>query len=396
MSAPAAETGGEDSPSTGPAALPAVAFVAEQLRRRVPGGIGRYATGLLTGLSQLRPVPPVTVVATAATGETGDPLAAFPFPFRPVGGRLLAAAGRWRPDTHLPDRVVTRLWDWGRLSVDGFALVHADSLSAPVAGGGPLTLTVHDLAWRDAPEAYPARGRAWHEAALRRALRRGAGFVVPSQAVAAALQRSCDGGLRIEVIPEGCDHLAPPDTAAAEHLLARLGLEGPFLLSVSTLEPRKNLRRLVSAYEEARPRLPEPWPLLVVGPTGWGDTLRPADGVHLAGAVSEPVLSALYGSARIVAYVPLSEGYGLPALEALACGAPLLVSSAVPSIVEHDAPARVVDPRSTDEIAEALVELVSDEGRRQQLARLGPESVRQRTWRSAAERHLRFWQEVAG
>lgn len=375
-----------------------VAVVAEQLRRRVPGGIGRYATGLLTGLSQLSPLPSVTVVASAFAGSRPDPLAAFPFPLRIVGGPLLAAAARLRPQARVADRMVTRLWDHDRLRLGGYDLVHADSLSAPPCRA-PLTVMVHDVAWRTAPEAYPARGRAWHEAALQRVLRDSAGLVVPSQAVAHMLEEVMGRAgrhHRLEVIPEGCDHLAPADVAGAEGLLRRLGLAGPFLLSVSTLEPRKNLRRLLAAYELARPELPEPWPLLVVGPAGWGDGPAPVEGVHWAGEVSENVLTALYEAARLVAYVPLAEGYGLPAVEALACGAPLLVSSAVPSVVEHDAPAVVVEPRSVEEMAAAIGELATDEPRRQELARLGPESVRSRTWRSAAEAHVRFWAEVAG
>jgi len=80
----------------------------------------------------------------------------------------------------------------------------------------------------------------------------------------------------VEVIDEGSDHLPEPDPAAADAVLARLDVVGPFLLSVGTLEPRKNLPRLVAAYQAARPRLPEPWPLVVVGPTGWGDQAPPA------------------------------------------------------------------------------------------------------------------------
>lgn len=382
----------------GRAAGPSVAVVAEQVRRRLPGGIGRYVTGLLTGLSQRSPLPAVTMVATGATGGT-DPLSAFPFPRQLVGGRLLGAAGRLRPEAHLADRLVTRLWDRGRLGLSGYDLVHADSLAAPPTGEVPLTVMVHDLAWREAPDAYPERGRAWHEAALHRVLRESAGLVAPSRAVAEALAGvvgSTGSPLRVEVIPEGCDHLAPPDHAAAERLLRRLGVSGPFLLSVGTLEPRKNLRRLLAAYEQARPQLPEPFPLVVVGPAGWGDGPEAGDGVHLAGSVGEPVLSALYAAALLVAYVPLSEGYGLPAVEALGCGAPLVVSSAVPSVVEHGAPAVVVDPRSVEEMAAAIGELVSDEERRAELARLGPESVRSRTWRSAADAHVHFWEEVAG
>jgi alpha-1,3-rhamnosyl/mannosyltransferase len=257
---------------------------------------------------------------------------------------------------------------------------------------------VHDVAWRQVPEAYPPRGLAWHEAALRRAGRIARGVVVPSRAVAhellqtsVELDPSC-----IEVIPEGCDHLSTPDRDGARRLLRRLGVPGEYLLTVSTLEPRKNLGRLLEAYRQLRPELPEAWPLLVVGPSGWGPKLVPSDGVVMAGRVNEPVLSALYAGARVAVYVPLAEGFGLPAVEALASGAPLLVSSAVPSIVEHDSPAVLVDARSTEEIRRSLGELATDDGRRDELARAGPASVRDRTWAATAERHVAWWAEVAG
>src|SRR5664280_677352 len=104
-------------------------------------------------------------------------------------------------------------------------------------GRAALVVTVHDLLWRRVPSAYPTRGRLWHEAALRRALARAHGFIVPADVVAEDL---CHAGARrdaITVIPMGSDHLPPPDRAAAAALLARLGIDGPFLLSVGTLEP---------------------------------------------------------------------------------------------------------------------------------------------------------------
>ncbi len=375
-----------------------VAVVAEQLRRRLPGGIGTYTMGLLSGLSAIAPRPDVTIVASTNPPDGDDPLLRFGFPVEIVGGPLLAAAGRLQRLRSVPDQVVTRLWDRGRLQVSGHDLIHATSLAAPPTGSTPLTVMIHDLGWRQVPEAYPRRGVAWHEAALRRVARSAAAVAVPSRAVADDLMRASVelDTSHIEVIPEGCDHLPPPDHDSAGRLLRRLGVTGDYLLTVSTLEPRKNLRRLLEAYRQLRKQLAEPWPLLVVGPAGWGPELVPGDGVVMVGRVEDAVLSALYAGARVVVYVPLTEGFGLPAVEALAAGAPLLVSSAVPSIVEHDSPAVVVDARSTGELTRALGELASDDARRAELARAGPASVRERTWQAAARRHLHWWAEVAG
>jgi glycosyltransferase involved in cell wall biosynthesis len=376
-----------------------VALVTEQLRSRVPGGIGTFALALLGGLSTLDPSPDVTIVAgPVSPAGAADPLADFPFPLNVLGGPLLAALARRGRFEHAPDQIITRLWDRGRLGVVGHDLVHSVSMAAPPTGATPLTVMVHDVAWRQVPEAYPARGLAWHEAALRRVGRTARAVVVPSRAVAdQLLQASVElDGSRIAVIPEGCDHLPVPDVEAAGRLLRRLGVSGEFLLTVSTLEPRKNLPRLLEAYGRLRKELPEPWPLLVVGPSGWGPELVPSPGVVMVGRVEGAVLSALYAAARVAVYVPLAEGFGLPAVEALASGAPLVVSSGVPSIVEHDSPAVIVDARSTDAIAAAIGALATDEARREELGRAGPQSVRERTWAVVARRHVEWWAEVAG
>ena len=167
----------------------------------------------------------------------------------------------------------------------------------------------------------------------------------------------------ITVIPMGSDHLPPPDIGGAAAHLASLGVHGPFLLSVGTLEPRKNLRRLVEAYESIRDELPEPWPLVMVGPSGWGEQVPPGPGVVHAGSVSAGELSGLYASARLLAYVPLIEGFGLPPVEAMSVGTPV-VASPLPST---GGAAREVDPNDTASIAAGLLDVATDEPVRQEL-----------------------------
>jgi glycosyltransferase involved in cell wall biosynthesis len=191
----------------------------------------------------------------------------------------------------------------------------------------------------------------------------------------------------------GSDHLPPPDDSAAEALLRRIGVAGPFLLSVATLEPRKNLPRLIDAYQQARADLPASTQLLVVGPTGWGPELSPGDGVVLGGAVDDAVLAALYARARAVVYVPLHEGFGLPPLEAMRAGA-VVVASPVPSIDGTDA-ALVVDPLDADAIAGGLVQVAGDDRMRARLAAAGAAHVAGLTWTAAANRHADLWERVA-
>lgn len=373
-----------------------VLVAVEQLRRPVPGGIGRYASCLLDGLSAVG-APVAGLVASRYHGPDGDPLRRWGFP-------VLASP--------LPGPVLTRLWDAGLLTAPaGAPVVHAVSLAAPPPNRGrgrpqALTVTVFDLAWRAHPETTTPRGRRWHEAALRRAIVRADAFVVASPAAASDLAAAGADGDRVHVIGLGTDHLPPPDRDGAAALLRRLGVEGGYLLAAGTLEPRKNLARLIAAYDRARPRLAGEWPLVVVGPLGWGDAGLDGPpsagvscpGVVAAGAVSDGVLAALYAGARAFCYVPLTEGFGLPPVEAMAAGTPVVASTTVPSVepaAGTEAPALRVDPTSVGELAGALVAASGDEALRASLAARGLAHVAGRTWRATAEAHIALWESLA-
>ncbi|HTX62279.1 MAG TPA: glycosyltransferase, partial [Acidimicrobiales bacterium] len=292
-----------------------VVVAVEQLRRPVPGGIGRYARGLLGGLKELGAdridrIDRIELLASRRLRPNADPLSGFGFPLRA---------------SLLPAPFLVAAWDLGLLPVRAARLVHSVSLAAPPVrphhsrGGPALVVAVHDLAWREHPEATTPRGRRWHEAALARALQRADAFVAPSRPVADELASAGAERARVQVIPHGVDHLRAPDADGATALLRRLGVVDGYLLAAATLEPRKNLGRLIAAYSRARRSLAGPWSLVVVGPRGWGDSgLAEADGVVAAGAVDDGVLAALYAGARAFAYVPLTEGFGLPPLEAMA------------------------------------------------------------------------------
>jgi len=367
-----------------------VLLVVEQLRRRVPGGIGRYANGLLQGLAD-DGAGGVTLFASRVPGaparrggRPGDPLASFGLPVR---------------TSRLPGRLLTRAWDRGRAALPaGFDLVHTVSLAIPPVGapGTPLLATVHDLSWRRHADATTARGRRWHEAALGRALRLVDAFVVPSVAVADELVAAGAPRATVSVIGWGGDHLPPPDLPGASALLEGAGVTGSYLLSVSTLEPRKNLARLAAAYALARSRLPEPWPLVVVGPPGWGGVdlaKAPPEGVVPVGPVDDGVLAGLYAQARAFAYVPLSEGFGLPPLEAMGQGLPVVASVTVPSAgdASEASSAWCVDPLDVAAIADGLLRVSTDEALRAELVANGVARARSRTWRMVAQDHRSLW-----
>jgi len=379
-----------------------VVLVATQLARRAPGGIGTYCLGLVAGLQACRAggqkTPPVELL-TAGRGGTGG--------WGGTPGPTVGDADRWLSHGRLPwpPALVTRAWDRGRCPVgDDRSLVHATSLAVPAHRGGPLVVTVHDLLWRVVPAAFPATGRRWHEAALARALRRADHLVAPSSATADALVQAGAEAARVTVIEHGSDHLPPADHGAADTLLTSLGVARPFVLSVGTREPRKNLDRLVLSWRRACALLGDPLDLVVVGPRGWGvDGLEaPPEppggtapgssgaGVLVAtGPVAPAVLAALYERAALVAYVPLAEGYGLPPVEAMRAGTPV-VSSPMPSVGDA---AVVVDPTDVQAIARAMVGVVTDAEQRRQLIERGRQRA-SRCWRDAAADHLALWERV--
>ena len=373
---------------------PSVLLVAEQLRRRVPGGIGTHARGLLQGLRQLGDAGEgvdVTILASRAPRRGGgDELEGMGWPLR---------------TSRLPGRALTRAWDHRWLHApSGFRVVHSVSMAAPLperAGRSRLVVTVHDLAWRRHPDATTSRGARWHEAALARARRAGADVVVPSRYVAADAVAAGIEEARVTVAQSGADHLPSPDATGAAVLLERIGVTGEFLLTVGTLEPRKNLGRLARAHRAVRASLPEPWPLVVVGPSGWGerdDMPPPSEDVRFTGPVPSAVLAGLYQRARAFAYVPLSEGAGLPPLEALWMGTPTVVSTEVPSVYDLGAsgppPALRVDPLEVDEIAQGLVTVLTDDVTRADLSARGSHYAHERTWQRVARTHLTLWRSL--
>lgn len=353
--------------------------VGEQLRRAVPGGIGTYVRGLTGGLAKLgHGGPEVTLLASRG----------------PAGRDPMDGMGAPVITSQLPAQLLTRAWRGGLMRAPpGFDLVHATSFAAPLpASGVPLAMTVHDLAWRHVPDAFPVRGRRWHDAALARAIRRSAALLVGTDDVATDLVNAGAraGQVRLVEPMRGCDHLPPGDPAGAARLLEPLGVTGPYLLTVSTIEPRKNLGRLVKAYARARGELPEPWPLVIVGPKGWGPTLERVPGALLAGPVDDAVLAGLYERARCVVYVPLLEGFGLPVVEAMASAVPV-VASPMPSAAGA---ALEVDPLDVDAIARGLIVAACDENRRAELVSAGLARIKDLTWERVARAHVAVWESL--
>jgi glycosyltransferase involved in cell wall biosynthesis len=336
---------------------------------------------------------------------------------RREGGRVRWLVGRHPPQRlvaagldpevtvalRVPGRVATRTWvdlRWPGLPaglLGAVDVVHATSAAIPPAGGRPLVVTVHDLGFRHYPEAYPAAGRRFHERSAAIAVTEAARVLVPSAATGRDLtdQYGLESG-RVVVTPLGAE-LPPYDPAAARRLLAELGVAGPFLLAVGTLEPRKNLPRLLAAFASAADELPDHH-LVVAGPVGWGPALRPTyDSVRvkLAGPVDDAMLHGLYAMADGLAYPSLYEGFGLPVVEAMLHGTPVLTSdrSSLPEVA-GDA-ALLVDPLDEGAIAKGLVRLVDDAALRARLARAGRARAAHFTWPATAAATWAAYQQVA-
>jgi glycosyltransferase involved in cell wall biosynthesis len=265
-------------------------------------------------------------------------------------------------------------------------------------------LTVHDLTLLLFPEWHPPDRRRLMTRELDPAVRRADHVITPSHAtridVLKCLPVEPD---RVCVIPEGVSGaFAPLPRERLTTLLAPLGLRpGEYLLFLGTLEPRKNLLRLLEAVEQAGPTI---GPLVVAGGRGWGDRqlratlarLQRTGRVRALGYVSDSARPPLLGGARAFVYPSLYEGFGLPPLEAMACGTPVVTSS-VASLVEvvGDA-ALLVDPRDVAALAAALRRIWEDDALRADLAARGRAQARRFTWERTARLTLDVYRSVVG
>jgi glycosyltransferase involved in cell wall biosynthesis len=296
--------------------------------------------------------------------------------------RVRETAFRARSRLAVPIRDVG--WYLGALPLlaRGADVLHCPTIRAPVRSPVPLVVTVYDLAVVRHPEAFNAWARHYARAVLPRVVRTATRLIAISEFTARELTDVLGVPTeKIRVVP-----LAASDAFTAEGEAA----DGDYVLAVSTLEPRKNLPRLVEAFRRARLDGCE---LRVVGARGWGGVEVPeGNGVRWLGEVSDAELARLYRGARCAAYVSLYEGFGLPVLEAMACGT-AVVASDLPPVREFARGVVSVDPRDPDSIAAGLTEALD---RRDELGREGRTAAAAYDWARVARETVAVYREAAG
>lgn len=314
--------------------------------------------------------------------------------------RVLESSSRIRPvrlaweQTGLPLRL-------RRLRPD---VLHSPHYTMPMWSPVPVVVTFHDATFFTHPELHERVKVAFFRQSMRLAARRASRIVAVSETtrdgILAHLRVDPD---RIDVVHEGVDleELSPPSQDELDAFRRRRGLTRPWIAFIGTLEPRKNVPRLLDAFS----RLADDWPgdLVVAGRLGWGSeglgqalARVPAGRVHRLGYVADDERRCLLGGAELVCYPSLAEGFGLPVIEAMACGAAVVTSAtSATGEVAGDA-AELVDPEDTASLERGMRRVLDDDGLRTDLQERGRARAARFTWDRTAEAMLEVYRKALG
>ncbi|HEX2269891.1 MAG TPA: glycosyltransferase family 1 protein [Pyrinomonadaceae bacterium] len=324
--------------------------------------------------------------ALAAQAPQDDFELVSPRPFEP------SAAGEHKPANLSLVHSKPNLWQrrWWSLGLPAYirraslALFHGTNFEVPLRGNCPTVVTIHDLSLLLHSSTHEARAVLRGRLRLPRMARKATLIITDAEAVRREICEHLDVPAEkvfaIPLAPQPAFVPMPPETTLETR--RRLGVDDEFVLFTGTVEPRKNLSTLIRAFEEVlrttglRPQL------VIAGRAGWKQSdllknLMDKDRVRLTGYISDADLSALYSSCRAFVYPSIYEGFGLPPLEAMACGAPV-IASAVPSVTPDVA--RVIEPMDVGALARSIVELLRDAQARRQLSERGLEHAAKFSW----------------
>jgi glycosyltransferase involved in cell wall biosynthesis len=360
-------------------------------------GIGRYTRGLVQALTRLDAENQYTLLALGQSGAHFVPTALptnFSIRFAPISDRW-ATVLWYRLNLPLPVELFS-----GRAD-----LFHGPSFTLPPSFA-PSLLTVHDLSFLRYPQgAHPAL-LAWLTKAVPRSLHRARHVLADSESTRADLielmQVPPD---QITVIGAGVDERFKPEgePETLARVRSRYQLPDRFVLSISTLEPRKNFTGLIAAFEQMAGSSVADLHLVIAGGKGWlyddifaaAETSPLRERIHFAGYVADEDLPALYSLAALFAFPSHYEGFGIPVLEAMACGTPVVCAdnSSLPEIA-GDA-ALLVEATGTEALADALHQLSIDASLREKLISRGYKQAGKFTWEKAARRLMKVYHIMA-
>ncbi|HKO98645.1 MAG TPA: glycosyltransferase family 1 protein [Pyrinomonadaceae bacterium] len=358
------------------------------------GGNESYATNLIEALAEIDSINQYTIYVT-------KPSARSRFENRWPNFSVRSTL----PHTPLIRIPLTLSRELRRRPVD---VLHVQFTSPPLAPC-PVVVSVHDLSFEHLPQTFKRRSRMQLRMTARRSARLAAQVLTLSEYVRRdVIQTYGIQPEKITAIPiAAADHFSRvDDRGELQRIRQKYGIEGEYVLSVGAIQPRKNLPRLLEAYSflrRSRPdvKLPE---LILVGKAAWlyDETLRRiselglVDSVKLAGYVPEQDLAALYSGAHCFIYPSYFEGFGLPPLEAMKCGAPVIVGNqtSLPEVV-GDA-AILVDPFSVDDIAAAILKVITNSTVRASLRAAGLARAKLFDWKETARQTLAVYEKAAG
>jgi glycosyltransferase involved in cell wall biosynthesis len=347
-------------------------------------GVGHYTFELARALALLSPEDEFELVSPRPfLAPTGDEADALPVNLRAVQAQVGLLGQRWF------------LFGLSRyIKQRGLALFHGTNYEVPLRKTCPAVLTIHDLSLL----LYPATHEAGRVRRARRRLplmaRAATMIVTPTESVKSEVcAHLAIAGDRVMAVPEAARDIFHPQSAAQTLATRRrLGIEDDFLLFVGTLEPRKNLHALVRAFREVLHETGARLQLVIAGMKGWlTDDLFAqvkqsglSDRIVFTGYLPDDELCALYSSCRAFVYPSLYEGFGLPLLEAMACGAPV-IASRISSLVEVAGDAALLfAPTDAQALARNVLALLHDEKLRRRLVAQGIKRAAEFSWQRTA------------
>ncbi len=368
-------------------------------------GINRYIVGLLTALPQVDDRHRYTAYLSDprfdAPAWIGDRRSGL----QPDGQHYTVRLSRLptsRPPVRILWEQVIQPWVLFRERVD---LVHGLAYALPAACPAHAVVTIHDLSFLLFPEAFNRANRLYLTAAVRWAARRANAIITDSESTRQDAIRLLDAPAnRVIAIPLGVDPIFRPIGDAQQMATFRMAHRLPerLILSVGTLEPRKNLDVLIKAYAQLVREKKIPHRLVLIGGGGWRygrlidliESLGIRDRVMFPGFVPLDALPWWYAAAEVFVFPSLYEGFGLPPLEAMACGTPVIASNAssLPEVV-GDAGLQV-DPRDVNALTSAIARVVGDRELRQELGMNGVARAAHFTWTETARRTIGVYDSI--